>query len=120
MMNKKQALAIIRKRRGRGRPSKSDSERIKQAKKLLKISHKEEVFIKSGKSKKKQGRARHMLKTKKRGRPSLAWKAKLRLARKVIAQNPDEDESFEEVCLTCGGNDKECVACRKTLNKEEI
>lgn len=83
-MNKKQALALLRRKRGRGRPSKAMAKKLRQARKLVKVSAKGLRHLKS----KKMGKrvAKKLVGAKRgRGRPSLAMKAKIRKAKKVLA-----------------------------------
>lgn len=83
-MTRKQALALVRRHRGRGRPQKAVAKKLKAAKKLLKLSPKALRRLKA----KKMGKrvAKKLVGAKRgRGRPSLAMKAKVRWAKKVLA-----------------------------------
>lgn len=107
-MTKKQALALLRKKRKPGRPTKAESKKLAQARKLVNLTTKARKNLKSMTPKK----AKSLLAQKrKQGRPAAVTGAKLAKARKVLGRNPCVCGDI--FCASCGpaqGNIR-CVYC---------
>lgn len=112
-MNKKQALALLRRKRGRGRPSKKLAAKLALARKLTGLTAKGKRHLKKmGKkvAKKLVGTTRG------RGRPSLAMSLKLKKARRILQNNPEVPTDIYDTtpCWNCGSsNNLGLIPCKE-------